>query len=106
MRTSNRSGSRPYSARVSQTLEPPDTDPYVRWCGRGGVARLPPIPIAARLSASRTKKAPPASGAQVGTPWMWTLAFGHHEDRTDTRLCRDARGRDRAMEAWYHASIA
>src|SRR6516162_10447044 len=27
------------------------------------------------------KKAPPASGAQVGTPWMWTLAFGHHEDR-------------------------
>ena len=49
---------------------------------------------AARLSASRTKKAPPASGAQVGTPWMWTLAFGHHEDRTDTRLCRDARGRN------------
>src|SRR6266550_9185421 len=26
--------------------EPPYTDPYVRWCGRGGVARLPPIPIA------------------------------------------------------------
>ena|SRR6516162_9321812 len=50
---------------------------------------------AARLSASRTKKAPPASGAQVGTPWMWTLAFGHHEDRTDTRLCRDARRRER-----------
>jgi hypothetical protein len=20
--------------------------------------------------------------APVGTPWMWTLAFGHHEDRT------------------------
>jgi hypothetical protein len=20
----------------------------------------------------------------VGTPWMWTLAFGHHEDRTPT----------------------
>jgi hypothetical protein len=19
--------------------------------------------------------------APVGTPWMWTLAFGHHEDR-------------------------
>ncbi len=19
-----------------------------------------------------------------GTPWMWTLAFGHHEDRTPT----------------------
>jgi hypothetical protein len=22
--------------------------------------------------------------ASVGTPWMWTLAFGHHEDRTPT----------------------
>ena len=21
------------------------TDPYARWCGRGGVARRPPIPI-------------------------------------------------------------
>src|SRR5512135_375402 len=21
------------------------TDPYARWCGRGGAARLPPIPI-------------------------------------------------------------
>src|SRR5262245_12465014 len=31
--------------------------------------------------------------APVRTPWMWTLAFGHHEDRTDTRLCRDARPR-------------
>jgi len=20
--------------------------------------------------------------APVGSPWMWTLAFGHHEDRT------------------------
>ncbi len=22
--------------------------------------------------------------APQGTPWMWTLAFGHHEDRTPT----------------------
>jgi hypothetical protein len=22
--------------------------------------------------------------APEGTPWMWTLAFGHHEDRTPT----------------------
>src|SRR6266699_1463170 len=28
-----------------QLLEPPYTDPYVRWCGRGGAERLPPIPI-------------------------------------------------------------
>jgi hypothetical protein len=27
--------------------------------------------------------------APVGTPWIWTLAFGQHEDR-HTRLCRDA----------------
>src|SRR5260370_7975713 len=30
--------------RVSVS-HPPYTDPYVRWCGRGGAARLPPIPI-------------------------------------------------------------
>src|SRR5262249_9030263 len=25
-----------------------------------------------------------ANAAPVGEPWMWTLAFGHHEDRTPT----------------------
>jgi hypothetical protein len=25
-----------------------------------------------------------ANAAPVGSPWMWTLAFGHHEDRTAT----------------------
>jgi hypothetical protein len=25
-----------------------------------------------------------ASAAPVGSPWMWTLAFGYHEDRTPT----------------------
>jgi hypothetical protein len=25
-----------------------------------------------------------ANAAPVGAPWMWTLAFGHHEDRTPT----------------------
>jgi hypothetical protein len=25
-----------------------------------------------------------ANAAPVGTPWMWTLAFGHHEGRTPT----------------------
>jgi hypothetical protein len=25
-----------------------------------------------------------ANAAPVGTPWMWTLAFGRHEDRTPT----------------------
>jgi hypothetical protein len=31
--------------------------------------------------------------APVGSPWMWTLAFGHHEDRTPIRLRGAARGR-------------
>ena len=25
-----------------------------------------------------------AAASPVGTPWMWTLAFGHHEGRTPT----------------------
>jgi hypothetical protein len=24
------------------------------------------------------------AAAAVGTPWLWTLAYGHHEDRTPT----------------------
>ena len=24
------------------------------------------------------------SAAPEGVPWLWTLAFGHHEDRTPT----------------------
>src|SRR6185436_12916534 len=30
----------------AQSAEPPDADPHVRWCGRGGAVRPPPIPIA------------------------------------------------------------
>src|SRR6202035_3802580 len=30
---------------LAQLLDPPCTDPYARWCGRGGAARPPPIPI-------------------------------------------------------------
>ena len=33
---------------TQKPTEPPYTDPYVRWCGRGGAATLPPIPIAER----------------------------------------------------------
>jgi hypothetical protein len=25
-----------------------------------------------------------ANASTVGSPWMWTSAFGHHEDRTPT----------------------
>jgi hypothetical protein len=39
--------------RELNPIEPPGTDPYARWCGRGGAARRPPIPInqAGRVSA-------------------------------------------------------
>ena len=30
----------------------------------------------------------------VGSPWMWTLAFGYHEDRTPTHGYAATRGRD------------
>jgi hypothetical protein len=33
-----------------------------------------------------------ASASPVGTPWMWTLAFGHHEDRTPTHGYAATRG--------------
>jgi hypothetical protein len=33
---------------AQSAAEPPYTDPYVRWCS-GGAARLPPIPIQARV---------------------------------------------------------
>jgi hypothetical protein len=38
---------------LAQLLEPPCTDPYARWCGRGGAARLPPIPIFGTFRTSR-----------------------------------------------------
>jgi hypothetical protein len=34
--------------------EPPCTDPYARWCGRGGAVRRLPIPIRGKLPSSRT----------------------------------------------------
>src|SRR6266852_9152722 len=42
---------------LAQLLEPPYTDPYVRWCGRGGAARLPPIPICGTFETCRLRRA-------------------------------------------------
>jgi hypothetical protein len=39
-----------------------------------------------------------AAAAPVGTPWMWTLAFGHHEDCTPTHGYAEAR--EAAMAAF------
>jgi hypothetical protein len=38
-----------------------------------------------------------ANAAPVGAPWMWTLAFGRHEDRTPTHGY--AESREAAMAA-------
>jgi hypothetical protein len=42
-----------------------------------------------------------ANAAPVGEPWMWTLAFGHHEDRTPAH--RYATTREAAMTAFARA---
>jgi hypothetical protein len=35
------------------------------------------------------------NAAPVGSPWLWTLAFGHREDRTPTHgYAATTRGRD------------
>jgi hypothetical protein len=39
-----------------------------------------------------------ANAAPVGTPWMWSLAFGQHEDRSPTHGC--AATREDAMDAF------
>jgi hypothetical protein len=33
-----------------------------------------------------------SAASPVGTPWMWTLAFGDHEDRTPTHGYEPTRG--------------
>jgi hypothetical protein len=39
-----------------------------------------------------------ANAGPVGSPWMWTLAFGHHEDHTPTHGYEPTR--DGAMAAF------
>jgi hypothetical protein len=47
-----------------------------------------------------------ANASPVGASWMWTLAFGHHQDRTpDARLCRDTRRRDGRIRKELAASL-
>jgi hypothetical protein len=39
-----------------------------------------------------------ANAAPVGVPWIWTLLFGHHEDRTPTHGYAETR--EAAMTAF------
>src|SRR5216684_6590556 len=51
-----------------ESFEPPYTDPYVRWCGRGGAARLPPIPIFGTFETCRLPLKMSASAARCTRP--------------------------------------
>src|SRR5713226_988064 len=51
-RTTTRT-SRPVRAQLT---EPPYADPHVRWCGRGGRATVPPMPIFMNRSFRRSIK--------------------------------------------------
>ena len=42
-----------------------------------------------------------AAAAPVGTPWLWTLAYGHHEDRSP--IYGYAATREAAMAAFARA---
>ena len=47
-----------------------------------------------------------AAAVPVGMSWMWTLAFGHHEDRTPTHgYADDARGRDGGVREELAAGV-
>ena len=41
-----------------------------------------------------------ALAAPVGSPWMWTLIYGHHEDPiADARVRSDSRGSNGSVRA-------
>ena len=80
-----------------KSVEPPCTDPYARWCGRGGAVRLPPIPISAQGSKGRGRKK-----ASAGTNGGRVSAASRAQSgaRTAPALTRaDGRGRAHAIRA-------
>src|SRR5580700_11710933 len=46
-------------AVLAQSAEPPYADPHVRWCGRGGGATRPPMPIALQVQKTVKPKRKP-----------------------------------------------
>jgi hypothetical protein len=57
------------------------------------------IPLRVRIVAAERFLA----DSVVGTPWLWTLAFGHHEDRTPTHGYAETR--EAALAAWHEAEV-
>jgi hypothetical protein len=53
--------------------------------GLGGIhAERPALPARILPTVLVVGRIFKANAAPVGSPWMWTLAFRHHEDRTPT----------------------
>src|SRR5271165_3413747 len=52
------------------------TDPYARWCGRGGAARRPPIPISGGIQPFRTQ-----AGKTGVRPFETLVSWGHRPAR-------------------------
>src|SRR5437667_856926 len=72
----------------AQVTEPPYADPHVRWCGRGGAARLPPIPITPRARALRPN--PPEALRTIGNTLLEYVA--RVGNRAGAPSLHDARG--------------
>jgi hypothetical protein len=47
-----------------------------------------------------------AAASPVGAPWLWTLVFGHHEDRTPPHGYEATRGAAMAasVKSWWYES--
>jgi hypothetical protein len=76
---------------LAQLLEPPCTDPYARWCGRGGAARLPPIPIIGTFRTSRDVRLESAFGGKVEVGLRGRQVSFCDPSRTSSCYTRDAR---------------
>jgi hypothetical protein len=59
---------------LAQLLEPPCTDPFARWCGRGGAARLP---LSRSLTSSRHhgRRPPPAAPSDCSENVLYFLSL-------------------------------
>jgi hypothetical protein len=68
--------------------EPPDADPHVRWCGRGGAVRPPPIPIDAILS--------PSDALRIGSAMDLVVRIENGRFPNNEILRRGAKGPERS----------
>src|SRR6266849_1613003 len=76
-----------------ESFEPPCTDPYVRWCGRGGAARLPPIPISGTFETCRQalRMSVYRGRPEVVDPWRFLRGYGRRGIGQGRGRCRKSR---------------